>query len=880
MQVWEAFLRVVSAELQPKMPAWYASYRGAQGREDIEGFLSYLEAESLLTRPMVQSLRIAWQAAAFQSRVAGGAGGLSAEDDDELDGATMMGADYVSPFAAPKDTETPQTAPKAVGTASAESKAVGAASAESKASAVQTKKGLSTGVVVAAAVEDAEEGEGGAAVEAFLPTLMAQPKAQSAKPSAKEQKPGRRTIQEGEWTLEDPHHRVVESIGEGGMGYVFNAWEDTLGRNVAFKQLKPNLRHDQEAMGRFLREARVTAQLSHPSIVPVYQLVKGVDGLPAYTMKIIEGETLASLILSVRKAHEKGEGLSESLSLDRRLEHFLKVCDAMAYAHSKGILHRDLKPNNIMIGPFGEVYVVDWGVARLLQEAQDSLAPSHGGEEFSTRIGQLIGTPNYMSPEQARGAIHQMDGRSDLFALGAILFELVFLKKAFEGDNLVVVLNKVNMGDIAPMTPNYPKQEKIPSDLVAIIRKACALEIADRYASVQELAEDLRHFLRNEPIKAAPWSVFRRVGRFLARRRAVLFALVVIFVSLGGGINFWYLSRQQEAKLEERKEQAELLSRLTELYQGGLKLDRFFYQSERLLGQLASSAQIALLSGEAAKQQKFYLSGDFTPDDLQKSLFYQDSVSLGWPVVTLAPSGKERFQRGKKDKPFQALLQRLTLLRGPLNDTVLQSEEFSVGGAKKRGHDLMLRGGFPISSSFVATRDGIEVSYPGRSGYPDDYDPRQREWYLNASNRRGFLWSEPFVSVHKSAQAALVCSTAILDKDKRFLGAAGIKIRLNEMTAHLGQIARKMPWARDAVLVDARGRVMARAFVQLPRFVQRTAKKTLDLPRFHKEALLKQMAKKNKTSHLVERQGVVSELWAYTPLESVGWYLVVSSEWR
>lgn len=864
MQLWEAFLRVVSAELQPKMPAWYASYRGAQGREDIEGFLVYMEAEGLLTRPMVQSLRIAWQAASFQSRVAGG---LEAGEDDELDGATMMGADYVSPFAASKLTEASTVAPKV-------------AVPDPKAAVVMAKNSASSGSL-AKVSKAAEKEEDEAPVEAFLPTLMAQPKAQGAKAPSKGQKPGRRAVQEGEWVLEDPHHRVVESIGEGGMGYVFNAWEDTLGRNVAFKQLKPTLRHDQEAMGRFLREARVTAQLSHPSIVPVYQLVKGVDGLPAYTMKIIEGDTLASLILSARKAYEKGEEIPESLSLEQRLEHFLKVCDAMAYAHSKGILHRDLKPGNVMIGPFGEVYVVDWGVARLMQEAQDqiSIMPSDGGE-FSTRIGQLIGTPNYMSPEQARGAIDQMDGRSDLFALGAILFELVFLKKAFEGDNLVVVLNKVNKGDIAPMVPNYPKQEKIPSDLVAIIRKACALEIKDRYASVQDLAEDLRHFLRNEPIKAAPWSAFRRIGRFLARRRAVLFALVVILVLLGAGSNFWYLSRQQEAKLEERKEQAELLRRLTELYQSGLKLDRFFYQAERLLGQLAASAQIALLPSETQKPQKFYLSEDFTPKDLQKSTFYQDSVSLEWPVIKLAPSAKQRFDRAKKDRPFQALLQRLVLLRGALYDTVFQSEEISVDGAKKRSHEVMLRSGFPISSSFVATQEGIELSYPGRSGYPDEYDPRERDWFTQASARRGFLWSDPFVSVHKSAQATLVCSTAILDKDKRFLGAAGIKIRLNEMTAHLGQIARGLPWARDAVLVDARGRVMARAFVQLPRFVQRTTKKILDLPRFHKEALLKQMAKKNKTSYLVERQGVVSELWAYTPLESVGWYLVVSSEWR
>lgn len=160
MQVWEAFLRVVSAELRPpEIPAWYASYRGAQGREDIEGFLVYLEAEGVLTRPMVQSLRIAWQAASFQSRVAGGAGGLDVGEDDELDGATMMGADYVSPFAASKPTE---ASPAVLKVAAPDPKA-----------AVVAKNSASSGGL-AKVSKAAEEDEDEAPVEAFLPTLMAQ----------------------------------------------------------------------------------------------------------------------------------------------------------------------------------------------------------------------------------------------------------------------------------------------------------------------------------------------------------------------------------------------------------------------------------------------------------------------------------------------------------------------------------------------------------------------------------------------------------------------------------------------------------------------------------------------------------------------------------
>ncbi len=214
-----------------------------------------------------------------------------------------------------------------------------------------------------------------------------------------------------------------DELGKGGMGSVVLAKQKALNRMVAIKQLHEEYSTDRSWLIRFLREAQVTAQLEHPGIVPVYSLLFTPGKEPAYTMKVVEGKTLSKIIRAARENLSQGqtpESLSEELNLHSRLEYFLRVCEAIGYAHSKGVLHRDIKPANIMIGEFGEVLVLDWGIAKLFFREEDhdeeyvtlsidSLTTTHPSLE--TKVGQVVGTPGYMSPEQARGEHDTMDDR-------------------------------------------------------------------------------------------------------------------------------------------------------------------------------------------------------------------------------------------------------------------------------------------------------------------------------------------------------------------------------------------------------------------------------------------------------------------------------------
>ena len=300
---------------------------------------------------------------------------------------------------------------------------------------------------------------------------------------------------------------IIESIDEGGMGEILIAQDNELGRAVAYKRIHPHVAEVPTYLDRFLMEARVTAQLQHPNIVPVYQMK--VDGNEAaYAMKLIQGKTLKDIITEAQQQLDERGKLGKHHNLQARLEHFLKVCDALHYAHRKGVIHRDLKPLNIMVGPYNEVYVMDWGIAKIISvdgQVFDDMTEKVGskGDDSTdeTKIGQLLGTPSYMSPEQATGQNDIIDHRSDLFSLGLILFELITLRRAYIADEKLNVLGKASQGKLEEPVP-YAKHQTIPKQLIAIVNKATRFEPDDRYATVEKFADDIRRYMRGVAIKA------------------------------------------------------------------------------------------------------------------------------------------------------------------------------------------------------------------------------------------------------------------------------------------------------------------------------------------------------------------------------------------
>ncbi len=278
-----------------------------------------------------------------------------------------------------------------------------------------------------------------------------------------------------------PGLRVFAELGRGGMGRIHPATDRNLLRHVALKRLDKELAKEPFYAGGFIGEAQITGQLEHPNIVPVHELAVSPEGVPYFTMKLVKGIDLHRWMGDRRRRPGSTERLQEGLEL------FLKVCDALAYAHHRGVIHRDIKPENIMVADFGQVYLMDWGLARLVGKDSGCAALDAPG---------AVGTSAYMAPEQAKGSPEKLDGRADVFGMGAVLYEIVSgytpYGDTYDADE---ALRRASAGEIIPIDI-ATEEIGVSKRLRKIIDKAIAPRLEDRYQSVLELQADVRQFLR------------------------------------------------------------------------------------------------------------------------------------------------------------------------------------------------------------------------------------------------------------------------------------------------------------------------------------------------------------------------------------------------
>ena len=331
-------------------------------------------------------------------------------------------------------------------------------------------------------------------------------------------------------------------VAKGGLGEIWLAQDEELWRQVALKYLQASCVGDADARRRFVLEAEITGRLEHPGIVPVYGLVHDGRGRPCYAMRFIHGHTLRDAIeqFHTRDALERDAG-ERSVAFQKLLRSFLAVCQVLAYAHSRGIVHRDVKPGNIMLGRYGETLVVDWGLAKPMATESGAAAdptetlvsPISAATVEQSVMGFVKGSPAYMSPEQAEGQWDAVGISADVYGLGATLYHLLTGRPPFTGD-LPSVLGKVKRGDF--QLPRRLNKE-VSAALEAICLKAMKLRPEDRYPTALDLAADVEHWLANEPVTAyvEPWSVKARrwLGRHQTLAAATVAAVLVATAALG-----------------------------------------------------------------------------------------------------------------------------------------------------------------------------------------------------------------------------------------------------------------------------------------------------------------------------------------------------------
>ena len=671
----------------------------------------------------------------------------------------------------------------------------------------------------------------------------------------------------------DTRYTVLEEFAKGGTATVSIARDKNLRRIVAVKSLKEESKTKDDMIKAFVSEARVTAQLDHPSIIPVYGLSGDEETGVHLIMKLVNGKTLREYLKNLALNY-KVRGIKtfdEEALMRKRLEIFLRVCDAIAYAHHRNIMHRDLKPENIMLGEFMEVFVMDWGLAK-------EIPPEGQKKDEKERIA---GTPRYFAPEILRG--DRGDARADIFTLGLILQEIVTLRFAVKGRDEKELMERIVNGELEPVEHLF--KWKIDKTLKAIIRKATAYRVEDRYQSVSELSEDLRRYMSGLSTSALPDDFLMRITRFSYRHRKgfmiIFMALLFASAALTAAAIHRQLRTSQEMGLQRRA--MNFIYNRTVLVAEHLDITALHIQEQlSALSRIAAYLLSCNTEGKASDSlQAFHppIKKGAKPDlGVAWSPYYKRLIGMDFGIYTTAP--------GADGSQCREFMRKVSPALTKMKHIVLESKngKLTKDNYEKLKSEYLFQG-FPIRSVFIGSRCGVKLLYPWRGNYSRDIDPRQRSWYRNALRKDGPVWGKPYMDIDSVSGLSLPCSVQIYNLHGDFCGVAGLDLSVNQLTKSLLDKGNVGDYVLEKAVVNLSGETV---------FSTRSEyfNKTFDPDKYHQDAEFKTPlfhTKEVRARILKGNRGygtfVVTQegrqlIYCFAHLEIFDMYYVVAADYR
>lgn len=575
------------------------------------------------------------------------------------------------------------------------------------------------------------------------------------------------------------NYELKQEFSEGSQGIIRTAFDKSLKREVVVKSLKID---DSEAFNQddknlFVSEARIMAQLDHPSIIPLYGLHCGAESKLHLAMKHIHGKTLEKYLQDIVTLY-KYEGVKnfdEKRSISTRIEYLIKVCEAIDYAHCKGVIHRDIKPENIMIGNYGEVYVMDWGLACLIDPEKFS------NDEQVARVGEhekneLVGTPCYIAPELIRGGA--CSPQSDIFSLGMMLFEIVTLKKAAPGKTLKEVLGNIVKLRFASFKHSFLKG-MLSSDLKAIIKKATCESLSRRYKSAGDMAKDLKLYLMREETAARPDNILRKCMRAMINYKMVTSIVILSLLLCLASSTIYGLYAQNTLMKEQGIREAMLTNFQDSVSQRAHDMERIFFYFKTQLANLGYRGGQLLSTGSVENYRVYdrddYLKVSTVPADYIYSPAYGKKISLDFSV----------FKLGNGSKSTDKMNKRVVALQPMLKHVMLKSDPIFKNKTENAAKKIIIDKGVTLSWIYIGLKNGSVLCYPGGEIYSNDFDPRRRPWYKKAlTQKNGLVWSEPYKDA-LSSKIVISCSQCVYSKEGNFQGVVGMDISLDYIQKHM-----------------------------------------------------------------------------------------------